>query len=86
MTTPRYTVFPLRFTDDAPAMIAFLEAVGLRRSVSTEGDGFAVLHGRSGAVMVHGTQSAESVTGHGSTTLELRRRGRGVEIQIHLPS
>ncbi|MBA3528684.1 MAG: hypothetical protein H0T91_05145 [Propionibacteriaceae bacterium] len=43
-----YTVFPLRFTSHVPAIVAFLEILGLREAVSTEGDGFAVLHGRSG--------------------------------------
>jgi hypothetical protein len=69
MTKPRFIVFPLRFTNDAPTMVAFLETMGLHKAVCTKSDGFAVLHGRSGAVMVHGTQTAESLAGHGSTTL-----------------
>ena len=48
-----YTLCPYRFTPDPPAMIAFLEALGLQSVTRAESGTFAVLAGRSGRVAVH---------------------------------
>lgn len=68
MTT--FTITPYRFTHDVPRLVAFLEAVGLRRSVTTAGLGFAVMvaeHG--GAVGVHQAGDAETGASAGETQL-----------------
>ncbi len=65
-----FTLTPYRFTDDVPRMVAFLEAVGLHRSVTTESLGFAVMaaeHG--GAVGVHQAGSANTGAPSGETQL-----------------
>ena len=61
MTAP-FTVCPYRFSADPPAMVAFLDLVGLRREITTAGDGFAVLRGRRGKVAVHAAATG-AVTG-----------------------
>ena len=61
MTAP-FTVCPYRFSADPPAMVAFLDLVGLRREITTAGDGFAVMRGRRGMVAVHAAEVG-AVTG-----------------------
>lgn len=65
-----FNITPYRFTDDVPAMVAFLEAVGLRRAVTTKGLGFAVMaaeHG--GAVGLHGAATSDTGSPAGETQL-----------------
>lgn len=71
MTVP-FSLCPYRFSADPPAMVAFLDLVGLRREVTTAGDGFAILRGRRGRVAVHAAASG-AVTGvpAGRTSLAL---------------
>jgi hypothetical protein len=61
-----YTLCPYRFTPDPPAMVAFLEALGLQPVTRAESGDFAVLAGRSGRVAVHGAH----VQSDGSRTVE----------------
>lgn len=61
MTAP-YAVCPYRFSADPPAMVRFLDLLGLRREVTSPGDAFAVLRGRRGRVAVHAA-AAGAVTG-----------------------
>ena len=68
-TTPLFTVFPLRFTDDAPAMIAFLRTLGLERFVTAGDDAFGDLAAGAGRVMVHSVAGAVSGARSGDTDL-----------------
>lgn len=68
-TTPELTVYPLRFTADPRAMIAFLTTLGMARRVTAGDDGFGELRAGAGAVMVHGASS--SVTGARVATTDL---------------
>lgn len=61
MSAP-FTVCPYRFSADPPAMVRFLDLLGLRRETTTEGDGFAILRGRRGLVAVHAA-ARTAVTG-----------------------
>ena len=65
-----YTVFPMRFSAEPAAMIAFLEELGLRRVLDTEGGGYAEFVAASGRVAVHGVADAAPVT-PGDTSLNL---------------
>lgn len=53
-----YSVSPYRFTDRPAEVRAFLEAVGLQSVLKR--DGFAVLRGAAGAVVVHPLESADT--------------------------
>ncbi|MCT2176239.1 hypothetical protein M3F63_00910 [Brachybacterium muris] len=67
---PAFTVYPLRFSDDAPAVIAFLRTLGMAPVVTTEGEGFAeLIAGGGGRVMVHATSNAETAAPAGETQL-----------------
>ena len=69
MTAP-FTVCPYRFSADPPAVVAFWDLLGLRREVTTAGDGFAVLRGRRGRVAVHSaTHQAATGVPAGRTSL-----------------
>lgn len=92
-TTPAFSVFPLRFTDDPPAMIAFLRTLGMVPVVTVEGDGFGeLIAGGGGRVMVHATSSAETASVSGETHLCLSvpsvedaaepLRRRGLEVRV----
>lgn len=91
--TPAFSVYPLRFTDDPPAMIAFLRTVGLAPVVTVEGDAFGeLIAGGGGRVMVHATSGAETGSASGETHLCLSvpsvensagaLRGRGLEVRV----
>lgn len=69
MTTAPFTLCPYRFSADPPAMLAFLETLGLRRLVSTEDDGWGVLAGRRGQVSVHAAPGGATGVGAGDTAL-----------------
>lgn len=62
-------VMPLRFSANAPEMIAFLRTLGMAPLVSTTGDGFAVLAAGAGLVMVHGAAGSDSEAAPGDTDL-----------------
>src|SRR5699024_9264561 len=47
----QFSVMPFRYSNDVAAMVAFLEELGLRRRIDSEG--FAELHAGAGRVMVH---------------------------------
>lgn len=66
---PGFTVFPLRFTRDPQALIAFLRTLGMAPAITAGDDGFGDLVAGAGRVMVHGVQSAESGAAHGDTDL-----------------
>lgn len=54
MSTPPFTVYPLRWSTDPAAMIRFLVTLGMARAVTVPGDGFGELvAGGGGRVMVH---------------------------------
>lgn len=54
MSTPPFTVYPLRWSADPAAMIRFLVTLGMARAVTGPGDGFGELvAGGGGRVMVH---------------------------------
>lgn len=63
-------VLPYRFTDDPPAMVAFLETLGLAREISAPDGSFAVLGAASGGVGVHHV-SAGNVAGETHLVLEV---------------
>lgn len=58
-----------RFSADPAAMIAFLEALGLVRSVSTEGDGYALMRAAGGSVGVHAASGSSTGAVPGQTQL-----------------
>ncbi|GAB3811560.1 hypothetical protein GCM10028820_03000 [Tessaracoccus terricola] len=60
MTDQTFTVFPLRFSSDPPAMIAFLRTLGMADVVTTDGDGYAELRAGAGRVMVHRAEGSDS--------------------------
>lgn len=70
MTAP-YVVCPYRFSADPPAMIAFLELLGLRLAVSTADRSFGILSGRGGRVAVHSAASSAVAVPAGRTSLSL---------------
>lgn len=91
--TAAFTVYPLRFTDDAPAMIAFLRTLGMAPVVTTEGGTFAeMVAGGGGRVMVHTAEHAETAAPAGETQLCLsvvdtdaaaaQLRDRGLEVRV----
>lgn len=64
-----YTTFPIRFSADPDAMIAFWETLGLTREVHADDGGPAVFRGASGMVAVRGAGSAEADAEVGTTSL-----------------
>lgn len=66
---PGFTVFPLRFTRDPQALIAFLRTLGMAPAITAGDDGFGDLVAGAGRVMVHAVHSAESGAAHGDTDL-----------------
>ncbi|HEX7351012.1 hypothetical protein [Brachybacterium sp.] len=66
---PGFTVFPLRFTRDPKALIAFLRTLGMAPAITAGDDGFGDLVAGAGRVMVHSVQGAESGAAHGDTDL-----------------
>ena len=62
-------VLPLRFSADAPAMIAFLRVLGMAPAVTAAGDGFGELVAGAGRVMIHSADAAESGARAGDTDL-----------------
>lgn len=66
---PGFTVFPLRFTRDPQALIAFLRTLGMAPAITAGDDGFGDLVAGAGRVMVHAVQGAESGAAHGDTDL-----------------
>jgi hypothetical protein len=88
-----FTVFPLRFTADPAALIAFLRTLGMSPVVTTEGDGFAdLVAGGGGRVMVHGAASSAIGAPAGETQLSIsvpevdpaaeRLRENGLEVVV----
>lgn len=70
MTTP-YVVCPYRFSAEPPAMIAFLELLGLRLALRTADRSFGILSGRGGRVAVHSAGSSAVAVPAGRTSLSL---------------
>ncbi|MGP9537470.1 hypothetical protein ACT3SP_05635 [Brachybacterium sp. AOP43-C2-M15] len=66
---PPLTVYPLRFTADAPAMITFLRTLGMAPAVTAGEDSFGELVAGAGRVMVHAVRGAESGASSGDTDL-----------------
>lgn len=66
---PGFTVFPLRFTRDPRALIAFLRTLGMAPTITAGDDGFGDLVAGAGRVMVHGVRGAVSGAAHGDTDL-----------------
>lgn len=64
-----YSVLPMRFSANPGAVIAFLETLGLHKQMDQESGGWAVFAGASGAVAVHGTETAASGPAAGDTSL-----------------
>ena len=60
LALPPLAVHPLRFTADAPAMIAFLRALGMVPVVTAGADAFGQLVSGAGQVMIHATSGADS--------------------------
>lgn len=67
MTTP-LTLAAIRFSDDVPAMRRFLETLGLA-TVSTRGDGWAVLRAAAGEIWLHAARTSNEGTQSGVTEL-----------------
>ena len=73
MTHPvLFTVLPVRFSDDPPAMIEFLRTLGLVDVVTTEGDSYAELRAGAGRILIHGAKSSASGAESGDTDLCLQ--------------
>lgn len=66
---PVMTIFPLRFTADAPALISFLRVLGMARAVTAGEDSFATLLGGAGRVMVHAANGSATGARSGNTDL-----------------
>lgn len=66
---PGFTVFPLRFTRDPRALIAFLRTLGMAPAITAGDDGFGDLVAGAGRVMVHSVRGAASGAAHGDTDL-----------------
>lgn len=66
---PAMTVYPLRFTADAPAMIAFLRTLGMAPAVTAGADAFGDLVAGAGRVMVHASQGSHTGARSGDTDL-----------------
>ncbi|WP_152353381.1 VOC family protein [Brachybacterium subflavum] len=66
---PDLTVFPLRFTADPRAMIAFLVELGMARRITAGDDGFGELRAGAGAVMVHAASGSATGARPGTTDL-----------------
>ncbi|APX31500.1 hypothetical protein BH708_00750 [Brachybacterium sp. P6-10-X1] len=87
------TVFPLRFTDDPAALIAFLCTLGMAPLITIEGEGFAdLVAGGGGRVMVHAAAGSASLAPAGETQLSTavasadaaaeRLREAGLEVTV----
>lgn len=81
--TPRFVLCPYRFSADVPAMTRFLETVGLNKIISTSGDGFTILAGRSGRVAVHGLGDTATGAQAGETQLSFETPDAGTA-EAHL--
>lgn len=66
---PGFTVFPLRFTRDPQALIAFLRTLGMAPAITAGDDGFGDLVAGAGRVMVHAVHGAQSGAAYGDTDL-----------------
>lgn len=62
-------VRPVRFTDDVAAMRRFLEAMGLRARITSDGGGWVDLTAAAGLVGLHDAASSATGTAAGVTTL-----------------
>jgi len=60
---------PLRFSDDVPALRAFLETLGLRSRIESERGGWVDMVAGSGMVALHDAASSSSGAKAGDTTL-----------------
>lgn len=68
--TPVFSVFPLRFTDDPAALIAFLEELGMAPVVTSGSGGYAdLVAGGGGHVMVHPASLSATGSPGGETQL-----------------
>lgn len=86
------SVFPLRFTSDAPAMIAFLRLLGMAPAVTGGKESYGELVAGAGRVMIHSVSGAESgaravdtdlcfsVPDTDAAAAELRTRGFAVDV------
>lgn len=66
-----FEVNPYRFSTDAPAMVRFLETLGLRKAITTKGDWFGILRAGAGCVAVHSVTDSETGAAPGETQLVL---------------
>ncbi len=62
-------VRPVRFTDDIPAMQAFLERFGLQPRITSDRPGWVDLAGAAGLVALHSAKDSTTGAVHGETRL-----------------
>ncbi|UFU06551.1 hypothetical protein [Ruania halotolerans] len=74
MSQVEFAVSPYRFSADPPAMVAFLETLGMRKVLTTAGDWFGVLRAGAGWVGVHQAASSDIGAAPGETQLVLLTR------------
>ncbi len=89
--TPRFSIWPLRFSADPAAMITFFASLGMHRTVSRPSKTYATFVGSSGRLGVHDVATASAVAA-GRTTLNLLTadvpaaadaiRGRGLQVRV----
>lgn len=89
---PPLTVYPLRFTANAPGMIDFLRTLGMAPAVTSAAESFGELVAGAGRVMIHAVEGASSGARSGDTDLcfsvestdeaaaALRAAGIGVDV------
>lgn len=59
-TRTGFTVFPIRYTADSAAMVAFLQALGLSQVLAQPHGSYAVMQAASGRVMLHSATGAKA--------------------------
>lgn len=58
-----------RFSNDVPAMARFVDAVGLRRTIESEGGGFVTFAGAGGGLALHSVSGSNAGARDGDTQL-----------------
>ncbi len=79
-------VTPVRYTDDVPAMRAFLEALGLPPQLSSDSGGWVLQRGDGGGVQLHTTAVTERPHQPGDTDLSFESDEPLEEVQARLIS
>ncbi len=83
---------PVRFTDDIPAMQAFLERFGLQPRITSDRPGWVDLAGAAGLVALHSAKDSTTGAIHGETRLSFELedadaaaaalRGAGFDVSV----